>query len=152
MDLYEHQGKELFARHGIPVPRGVVAESPEAAAEACRDVGGRAVVKVQVQVGGRGKGGGVVLVDSPEEAESEARRMLATAFKDRPVTRLLVEERLPIEREFYAAMLLDRSTGTDLGMVAAEGGVDIEELARTRPDALERVRVDPAIGLRPYHR
>ena len=152
MDLYEHQGKELFARHGIPVPHGIVAESPEAAAEACRDLGGRAVVKVQVQVGGRGKGGGVVLVDSPEEAESEARRMLATPFKDRPVTRLLVEERLPIEREFYAAMLLDRSTGTDLGMVAAEGGVDIEELARTRPDALERVRVDPAIGLRPYHR
>jgi succinyl-CoA synthetase beta subunit len=151
MDLYEHQGKELFARHGIPIPRGVVAETPDQAREACAELGGGAVLKVQVQVGGRGKGGGVVLVDSPEEAARETERMLSQPFKDRTVTRVLVEEKLPIEREFYAAILLDRSTGTDLAMVAAEGGVDIEELARTRPHALRRLHVDPEIGLHPYH-
>ncbi len=151
MDLYEHQGKELFARHGIAVPRGIVAESPAQAREACAELGGRGVVKVQVQVGGRGKGGGVVLVSSPREAEREAERMFSQPFKGHRVTRVLVEEQLPIEREFYAAILLDRSTGTDLAMVAAEGGVDIEELARTRPQALRRLHVDPEIGLHPYH-
>jgi succinyl-CoA synthetase beta subunit len=152
MDLYEHQGKELFSAHGIPIPRGIVATSPEQARDACSGLGGAAVVKVQVQVGGRGKGGGVVLVDSPDEAAREAERMLSQPFKDRQVTQVLVEEKLPIEREFYAAILLDRSAGTDLAMVAAEGGVDIEELARTRPEAIRRLHVDPAIGLHGYHR
>jgi succinyl-CoA synthetase beta subunit len=152
MDLYEHQGKELFSAHGIPIPRGIVATSPEQAHDACSGLGGAAVVKVQVQVGGRGKGGGVVLVDSPDEAAREAERMLSQPFKDRQVTQVLVEEKLPIEREFYAAILLDRSAGTDLAMVAAEGGVDIEELARTRPEAIRRLHVDPAIGLHGYHR
>jgi succinyl-CoA synthetase beta subunit len=152
VDLYEHQGKELFSAHGIPIPRGIVAETPEQARDACAELGGGAVVKVQVQVGGRGKGGGVVLVDSPDDAAREAERMLSQPFKDRPVTQVLVEEKLPIEREFYAAILLDRSGGTDLAMVAAEGGVDIEELAHTRPEAIRRLHVDPAIGLRGYHR
>jgi succinyl-CoA synthetase beta subunit len=152
MDLYEHQGKELFAAHGIPVPRGIVARTPEEARRACAELVGGAVVKVQVQVGGRGKGGGVVLVDTPEQAEREADRMLSQPFKDRPVTQVLVEEKLPIAREFYAAILLDRSAGTDLAMVAAEGGVDIEELATTRPEAIRRLHVDPSIGLRGYHR
>jgi succinyl-CoA synthetase beta subunit len=151
MDLYEHQGKELLRAHGIPVPRGIVAETPEQARNAAAELGGGAVVKVQVQVGGRGKGGGVVLVDSPDEATREAERMLSQPFKDHRVTQVLVEERLPIAREFYAAMLLDRTAGTDLAMVASEGGVDIEELARTRPDAIRRLHVDPSIGLRPYH-
>jgi succinyl-CoA synthetase beta subunit len=152
MDLYEHQGKELFSAHGIPIPRGIVATSPEQARDACAELGGGAVVKVQVQIGGRGKGGGVVLVDSPEEAAREAERMLSQPFKDHPVTQVLVEEKLPIEREFYAAILLDRSAGTDLALVAAEGGVDIEELAQTRPEAIRRLHVDPAIGLHGYHR
>ncbi len=151
MDLYEHQGKELFARHGIPVPRGIIAENPESARAATEILGGTSVVKVQVQIGGRGKGGGVVLADSPDEAEAAATRMLAEGFKGMRVTRVLVEERLSIARELYAAILLDRSTGTDLAMVAAEGGIDIEELARTRPEAIRRLHVDPEIGLRPYH-
>ncbi|HWO71140.1 MAG TPA: ADP-forming succinate--CoA ligase subunit beta [Actinomycetota bacterium] len=151
MDLYEHQGKELFAAAGVPVPRGIVAATPQAAREATEQLGGRSVVKVQVQAGGRGKGGGVVLADSPEEAEAAAARMLAEGFKGLPVTRVLVEERVAIAREFYAAFLLDRSTGRYLGMVAAEGGVDVEELARTRPEALRRVHVDPMLGLRDYH-
>lgn len=151
MDLYEHQGKELFAAAGIPVPRGIVAATPEAAREATEQLGGRSVVKAQVQAGGRGKGGGVVLADSPGEAEAAAARMLAEGFKGLPVTRVLVEERVPIAREFYAAFLLDRGAGRYLGMVAAEGGVDVEELARTRPEALRRVPVDPMLGLRDYH-
>jgi succinyl-CoA synthetase beta subunit len=151
MDLYEHQGKELFARHGIPVPRGIVAETPDAARAATEVLGGRSVVKAQVQIGGRGKGGGIALVDSPDEAEAAAKRMLADGFKGMRVTRVLVEERLPIAREFYAAILLDRSTGTDLAMVAAEGGIDIEELAWTRPEALRRLHIDPEIGMHPYH-
>jgi succinyl-CoA synthetase beta subunit len=151
MDLYEYQGKELFRAQGIPTPAGVVATTPEQAAGATRAMGGRSVVKVQVQIGGRGKGGGVVLVDSPERAAEEAARMLRDGFKDMTVTRVLVEELLPIAKEFYTSILLDRSTGDYLAMMTAEGGIDIEELARTRPEALRRVHVDPLLGLRMYH-
>ena len=151
MDLYEHQGKELFARYDIPVPRGIVATTAEDAARATEELGGRSVVKIQVQVGGRGKGGGVVLVDSPRRAADEAERMLRDGFKGMPVTRVLCEELLPIAREFYTSLLLDRSTGRYLALMTADGGVDIEELARTRPQAIRRVQVDPSIGMRPFH-
>ncbi|HET6714279.1 MAG TPA: ADP-forming succinate--CoA ligase subunit beta [Actinomycetota bacterium] len=151
MDLYEHQGKELFRAHGIVTPRGIVAETGEQAADATRELGGRSVVKVQVQVGGRGKGGGVVLVDSPERAAEEAARMLGSDFKGHEVRQVLVEELLPIAREFYTSMLLDRSTGDYLAMMTAEGGMDIEELARTRPEALRRAHVDAMLGLRAFH-
>ena len=151
MDLYEHQGKELFARYDIPVPRGIVATTAEDAARATEELGGRSVVKIQVQVGGRGKGGGVALVDSPQRAAEEAERMLREGFKGMPVTRVLCEELLPIAREFYTSLLLDRSTGRYLALMTAEGGVDIEELARTRPEAIRRVHIDPSIGMRPFH-
>jgi succinyl-CoA synthetase beta subunit len=108
-------------------------------------------VKVQVQIGGRGKGGGVALVDSPEGAAEEADRMLREGFKGMPVTRVLCEELLPIAREFYTSLLLNRSTGRYLALMTAEGGVDIEELANTRPDAIRRVHVDPSIGMRTFH-
>jgi succinyl-CoA synthetase beta subunit len=151
VDLYEHQGKELFARYDIPVPRGIVATTAEDAARATEELGGQSVVKIQVQVGGRGKGGGVALVDSPQRAAEEAERMLREGFKGMPVTRVLCEELLPIAREFYTSLLLDRSTGRYLALMTAEGGVDIEELARTRPEAIRRVQVDPSIGMRPFH-
>ncbi len=151
MDLYEHQGKELFRAHGIVTPRGIVVETAEHAADATRELGGRSVVKVQVQIGGRGKGGGVVLVDSPEHAAEEAARMLGSDFKGHAVTQVLVEELLPIAGEFYTSMLLDRSTGDYLAMMTAEGGMDIEELARTRPEALRRVHIDPMLGMRAFH-
>ena len=151
MDLYEHMGNDLFVRYGIAVPRGIVATSATAAAKATEDLGGASVVKVQVQIGGRGKGGGVVLADSPIDAAQAAERMLAEGFKDMPVTRVLVEERVPIADEFYTALLLDRSTGSYLAMMTAEGGVDIEELAGSRPQALRRVLIDPMLGLRTYH-
>src|SRR5439155_15300457 len=151
MDLYEHMGKDLFRAHGIRVPQGIVARTPEEAADATGRLGGKAVVKVQVQVGGRGKGGGVVLVDSPGRADDEARRLLGSEFKGHEVTRVLIEEQLPIASEFYTSLLLDRSTGDELALMTAEGGVDIETLAAERPAAIRRVHVDPLLGLRAYH-
>jgi succinyl-CoA synthetase beta subunit len=151
VDLYEHQGKDIFRAQGIPTPRGIVASTPEGAAEATRELDGRSVVKVQVQIGGRGKGGGVVLVDSPERAAEEAERMFRDGFGDMTVDRVLVEELLPIAKEFYTSFVLDRATGDYLAMMTAEGGVDIEELARTRPDAIRRAHVDPMLGLRMFH-
>ena len=149
MDLYEHQGKDLFRAHGIPTPRGIVARTTDEARAAAEDLGGGAVVKVQVQIGGRGKGG--VLVDSPERAAEEAGRMLGSDFKGHRVTRVLCEERLPIAEEFYTSIVLDRSAGDYLALMTSEGGIDIEELARTRPDAIRRVHVDAVLGLRAYH-
>ena len=151
MDLYEHMGKDLFRAYDIPVPRGMIAQTPEEAAEATRELGGRSVVKVQVQVGGRGKGGGVVLVDSPARAAEETARMLSADFQGHAVTRVLCEEVLPLKQEFYTSVLLDRSRGDYLFMMTAEGGMDIETLAIERPEALRRVHVDPMLGLRTYH-
>jgi succinyl-CoA synthetase beta subunit len=151
VDLYEHMGKDLFRAQGITTPAGRVCRAPEEAADAARGFGGRAVVKVQVQVGGRGKGGGVVVVDSPERAADETARLLRDGFAGHAVDRVLVEEQLPIAQEFYTSILLDRSTGSYLAMMTAEGGVDIETLARERPDALRRVQVDPMLGPRAYH-
>ncbi|HVD68484.1 MAG TPA: ATP-grasp domain-containing protein, partial [Actinomycetota bacterium] len=133
MDLYEHMGKDLFRAQGIPTPAGRVCRTPHEAAEAARSFGGSAVVKVQVQVGGRGKGGGVELCRSPEAAAGAAERMLRDGFKGNPVDRVLAEELLPISEEFYTSIVLDRSTGGYLAMMTAEGGVDIETLARERP-------------------
>src|SRR5438034_2762294 len=151
MDLYEHMGKDLFRAHGIPTPLGRVSRTPADAADAARGFGGRAVVKVQVQVGGRGKGGGVVLVDSPERAADETTRLLRDGFEGHAVDRVLIEERLPIADEFYTSILLERSTGSYLAMMTAEGGVDIETLAHERPEAIRRVSVDPLLGPRAYH-
>jgi succinyl-CoA synthetase beta subunit len=151
MDLYEHMGKDLFRAHDIPTPRGIVAETAEAAASATEELGGSSVVKIQVQVGGRGKGGGVVLCRSAEEARVAAGRMLGSDFKGHAVTRVLVEELLPIAREFYTSVLLDRSVGQYLWMLTAEGGMDIETLAVERPEALARVHIDPGLGLRAWH-
>jgi succinyl-CoA synthetase beta subunit len=151
MDLYEHMGKDLFRAHDIPTPRGVVAETADAAAAATDELGASSVVKVQVQVGGRGKGGGVALCRSAEEARDAAARMLGSDFKGHAVTRVLVEELLPIAREFYTSVLLDRSVGEYLWMLTAEGGMDIETLAVERPEALARVHIDPALGMRPWH-
>jgi succinyl-CoA synthetase beta subunit len=151
MDLFEHMGKDLFRAQGIPTPSGRVCRSGDEAADAAASFGGLAVVKVQVQAGGRGKGGGVVLVGSPEAAASEAERLLRDGFAGRTVDRVLVEEQLPIASEFYTSILLDRSTGSYLAMMTAEGGVEIETLAHERPEAIRRVEVDPMLGSRAYH-
>jgi len=150
MDLYEHQGKELFARHGIPLVDGSVAESAEQTRRLAERLGGKVAVKVQVQIGGRGKGGGIALVGSPEEAEAAATRMLSDGFRGTKVTRVLVERLVDISEQFYAAISLDRSAGAYLVIVSSEGGMDIEEVARERPEALRRVRIDPRLGMHPY--
>jgi succinyl-CoA synthetase beta subunit len=150
VDLYEHQGKELFARQGIPLVDGAVAESAEEVRTIARRLGGRVAVKAQVQVGGRGKGGGIALVHSAEEAEVEGARILSEGFRGTPVTRVLVERLVDIAEQYYAAITLDRSTGRYLAMISSEGGMDIEEVARTKPEALRRLAIDPVLGIRDY--
>ena len=151
MDLYEHQGKDLFERAGIPLPERIVATTPLEAAHAAERLGGHVAVKVQVQIGGRGKGGGVALVHSPEEAAREAQRMLEQGFGGATVTHVLVERLVDVAAQFYAAISLDRSEGTYLAMVSNDGGIEIEEVARARPEAIRRVHVHPVRGLRAYH-
>jgi succinyl-CoA synthetase beta subunit len=151
MDLYEHQGKELFARHGIPLVQGEVALSPEQARGIAERLGGRVAVKAQVQIGGRGKGGGIALVESADEAEAAAARILAQGFGGTVVTRVLVERLVDIARQFYAAITLDRGSSAYLAMVSSEGGMDIEEVARSRPEALRRRAIDPLLGMKDFH-
>jgi succinyl-CoA synthetase beta subunit len=150
VDLYEHQGKDLFAKHGIPLADREVATTPKEAAEAATRLGGHVAVKVQVQAGGRGKGGGVALVHSAEEAAVEAGRMLSEGFKGAEVTRVLVERLVDIAAQYYAAISLDRGAGTYLAMVSNEGGVDIETVAVENPGAIRRLHVDAVLGLRGY--
>jgi succinyl-CoA synthetase beta subunit len=150
VDLYEHQGKDLFERHGIPLPERAVASTPREAADAAGRLGGHVAVKAQVRMGGRGKGGGVALVHTPQDAAVEARRMLEEGFAGTKVTRVLVERLVDIADQYYAAISLDRSEGRYLAMVSNEGGVEIEEVARTRPEAIRRVHVDAVLGLRAY--
>jgi succinyl-CoA synthetase beta subunit len=150
VDLYEHQGKEIFGRHGIELIDSHVAESPEEARAAAERLGGRGVVKAQVQIGGRGKGGGIVLARTPDEAEEAARRMLEGGFRGMPVHRVLVESLVEIEAEFYMAVTLDRSVKRYVAMTSSEGGVDIEEIAREHPQAIRKASIDPLLGLKPY--
>ena len=147
MDLYEHQGKDLFAEHGIPLSERIVATTPEEARAAAAKLGGRAAVKAQVQIGGRGKGGGIVLATSPEEAEAAAARILGEGFGGMPVTRVLVERLVDIADEFYAAITLDRSVQRYRGMVSVEGGIDIEQVAHESPEAIRKAEIDPVLGL-----
>ena len=150
MDLFEHQGKELFAAHGVPLVEGEIAARPEEARAIAERFGGAVAVKVQVQVGGRGKAGGIALVQSAEEAEEAARRMFDEGFRDTPVTRVLVERLVEIETQFYMAITLDRSSRSYLAMTSSEGGMDIEEIARETPEAIRRTSIDPVLGLMPY--
>jgi succinyl-CoA synthetase beta subunit len=150
VDLYEHQGKDLFAAQGIGLAERRVAHTPEEARAAAEELGGHVAVKAQVQIGGRGKGGGIALVHSPEEAETQARRILDEGFRGTPVTRVLVEQLVDIAGEFYSAITLDRSAGKYLAMVSSEGGMDIEEVAKSRPAALRRAWIDPVIGARDF--
>ncbi|HEV3475271.1 MAG TPA: ADP-forming succinate--CoA ligase subunit beta [Actinomycetota bacterium] len=150
MDLFEHQGKELFAKHGIPVPDSEVAETPGQARDAAMRLGPVAV-KAQVQMGGRGKGGGIVLARTHDEAESAARKMLEDGFRGMPVTRVLLESLVDIEHELYVAITLDRSERRYLAMTSSEGGIDIEEVAATKPQAIRRAGIDPLLGVKPYH-
>jgi succinyl-CoA synthetase beta subunit len=149
MNLHEYQGKELFARFGLPVLPGQVAETPEEAGRVAASLGGTVVIKAQVQAGGRGKAGGVKLAHTPEEAFEKARDILALTIKGLPVRKVLVAQAADIAKEYYCAIVMDREKKAPLVMLSAEGGVDIEEVARTAPEKLVRFHI-PLEGLRPY--
>ena len=147
MDLYEYQAKHLFDVHDVPVTSGEVCSTPEAAHEAARKIGSAVVVKAQVKTGGRGKAGGVKLAADPEEAHDRARDILGLDIKGHIVRRVLVTEATDIAEEYYVSFLLDRANRAFLAMASVEGGVDIEEVAATRPEALALVRIDAIEGV-----
>ena len=150
MDLYEHQGKELFKRFGIPVSEGRVASTPEEARAAAEEIGGQVVVKAQVLTGGRGKAGGIQLADSPDEAAQHAEAILGLDINGHVVRKLWIEKASDIEREYYLSVTFDRGEKKALFMLTKEGGIDIEEVASERPEALARLHVDPLEGFQPY--
>ncbi len=151
MDLYEHQGKELLARYGIPVSPGRVAFSPVEARDAAAELGGPVVVKAQVLTGGRGKAGGVKLAADPDEAQARASEILGLDIRGHRVERLWIESASEIVREYYLSVVLDRGVGQALLMFTTDGGVEIEQVAAENPAALARVHVDPLEGYEPHH-
>jgi succinyl-CoA synthetase beta subunit len=151
VDLYEYQGKELFRRYGIPVSEGRVATTPEEARKAAEELGGQVVVKAQVLTGGRGKAGGIKLADGPADAEAKAREILGLDIRGHVVRRLWIERASEIAKEYYLSITFDRGAKRPLYMLTKEGGIDIEEVAATRPDALARLHVDPFEGFQPWH-
>lgn len=147
MDLFEYQGKQFFAQYGIPTSPGGIADTAEQVLEVSKKVGYPAVVKAQVQVGGRGKAGGIRLVDNDDEALEAGGAILGMDIKGHTVHRVWVEHASDIKREYYASITLDRQAKLHLVMVSARGGVDIEEVAETEPEAIKKVHVDPIDGL-----
>src|SRR5713101_3671553 len=158
MKIHEYQAKAILQRHGVPVPRGEVAFQASEAGEIARRLGGRVVVvKAQIHAGGRGKGGGVKLARSPEDAEKLARNMIGMTLKThqtgpegRVVSRVLIEEGLQMTRELYLSLVLDRSSGKFVMMASAAGGMDIEEVAEKTPEKIVRVSIDPGVGIVPF--
>ncbi len=151
MKLHEYQSKALFARHGVPIPKGQVASTATEARAIAQELGGRVVVKSQVLVGGRGKAGGIKLAKSPEEAEVLAGQILSMTIKGLPVRKVLVDEAADIRKEIYLGITNDRASRRPVIICSSEGGVEIEEVARTNPEAIVREYVDPLIGLRDYN-
>ena len=152
MNLHEYQAKRLFAEHGIPIPRGEVAYTPEAARDIARDLGSKVVVKAQVLTGGRGKAGGVKLASTPDEAEQRAADVLGMKIKGLTVEKVLIDEQAPggIRQELYLAALIDRGQRKPMIMASAAGGMDIEEVAEKTPDKIHLVHIDPTLGVRGY--
>ncbi|MEV0802107.1 ADP-forming succinate--CoA ligase subunit beta [Kribbella sp. NPDC050281] len=147
MDLMEYQAKELFARHGVPVTLGRVIDDPADAAAAAAELGGRVVVKAQVKTGGRGKAGGVKLAATPDEAVAKAGEILGMDIKGHTVHRVLLAPAAAIAEEYYFSFLVDRANRNYLCIASTEGGVEIEEVAHTNPDAIAKVAIDPAVGV-----
>jgi succinyl-CoA synthetase beta subunit len=158
MKIHEYQGKQIFKKYGVPVPRGIVARSPHEAEAAAKELGTKiTVVKAQIHAGGRGKGGGVKIAKSPTEAKEFAKVMLGSMLKTiqtgpegQKVNTLYIEEGLEIEKEYYLGLTLDRATGRNTFMASTEGGVDIEEVAEHHPEKILREAVDPAVGFQDF--
>ena len=147
MDLFEYQARDLFAKHGVPVLKGIVATTPEEAKAAAEEIGGLTVIKAQVKTGGRGKAGGVKLTKNPDEAYEHAQQILGMDIKGHTVHRVLVAQGADIAEEYYFSILLDRANRSYLAMCSVEGGMEIEQLAAERPEALAKVEVDPLVGI-----
>jgi succinyl-CoA synthetase beta subunit len=151
LDLYEYQGKELLRQFGIETLEGIVAASPEEARAAAEQLGGGTVaVKAQVLTGGRGKAGGIKVVDEAEDVEEAARQILGMQINDHTVHRVLVEAGAAIAIEMYLSIMVDRAEKKPLILFSTEGGIDIEEVAETSPGAIVRIYIDPLLGLLPY--
>jgi succinyl-CoA synthetase beta subunit len=150
VDLYEYQGKELFGRFGIPTSEGRLATTPAEARAAVDELGGQVVVKAQVLTGGRGKAGGVKLADGPEDAEAKAGEILGLDIRSHVVRKVWIERASEIAKEYYLSITFDRGAKKALFMLTTEGGVEIEEVAESSPDALARLHVDPLEGFQPY--
>ena len=151
MDLLEYQGKQLFARHGVPVPSGEPARNVDDAVAAAERIGYPCVVKAQVQIGGRGKAGGIKVAKDRAEAQQHAEAILGMDIRGFTVHEVWIESASDIAEEYYAAVLLDRSAKKPLFMLSTQGGMDIEEVAEKNPEALARVHIDPLIGFQDFH-
>ncbi len=147
MDLFEYQARDMFERHGVPVLQGLTADTPEEAEAAAAKIGGVVVVKAQVKTGGRGKAGGVKVAKSPAEAKEAAEKILGLDIKGHVVKRVMIAQGASIDKEFYFSVLLDRSNRTFLSLCSVEGGMEIEQLAEERPEALAKVPVDAVKGI-----
>ncbi|HTN59875.1 MAG TPA: ADP-forming succinate--CoA ligase subunit beta [Protaetiibacter sp.] len=147
MDLYEYQARDMFEKHGVPVLAGIVADTPAEARAAAEKLGGVTVVKAQVKTGGRGKAGGVKVAKTPADAEAAAEAILGLDIKGHVVKRLMVAAGADITQEYYFSVLLDRANRSYLSLASFEGGMEIEQLAEERPEALARVEVDPLVGI-----
>ena len=147
VDLFEYQARDLFESYGVPVLAGIIADTPEEAKAAAAKIGGTVVVKAQVKAGGRGKAGGVKVVHNPEDAATAAEAILKLSIKGLPVNRVMIAAGAKIAQEFYFSVLLDRANRSYLSLCSVEGGMEIEELAVERPEALARVEVDPIVGV-----
>ena len=157
MNIHEYQAKEILKRYGVPVPLGKVASTPQEAKTAAAQLGGRCVVKAQIHAGGRGKAGGVKLANNPEEAEQKASEILGkklvthqTGPQGRQVRRVLIEQGVNIEREFYLGLVLDRVQSRVTVIASSEGGIEIEEVAAKHPERILIEVIDPAVGLQPF--
>jgi len=157
LKVHEYQAKALFAQYGIPVPRGKVASAPTEAGEIAAEIGRKVVIKAQVYAGGRGKAGGIKMVNGPEEAEKAARQLIGTRLVTHqtgaegvPVSRVLVEEASSVARELYLSVLVDGTSRLPVMMASEAGGMDIEEVAQSAPQKIFRSYVDPAIGFQPF--
>lgn len=147
MDLFEYQARDLFEQYGVPVLAGKIADTPEQAEAAAREIGGTVVVKAQVKIGGRGKAGGVKVATNPSEAKEKASAILGLDIKGHIVKRVMVAQAAEIEKEYYFSVLLDRSNRTFLSLCSVEGGMEIEQLAVERPEALAKVEVSAVTGI-----
>ena len=151
MDLLEYQGKQLFAKHGVPVPDGRPATSVDEAVEAAEELGYPVVIKAQVQIGGRGKAGGIKLAENRAEAEQHATAILGMDIRGLTVHELYVEKASEIDEEYYAAIVFDRSAKKPMAMLSRMGGMDVEEVAEKDPEAMRMLHVDPLLGLQDFH-